>query len=382
VKKISLFILFSVTFFLQSCGKIDDNYQINSSGYPINWSFAADSCDKSMVANFWDSNNSIFYGSNDHTRNWQGYWTEAHALDVMVDAYNRTKNTSYSSIILAWYDGVKKKNGNTFQNNYYDDMSWNALATLRAYNSTNDTKFKDATNQLWSWIQVGWSDNICGGGICWTVNNTTYKNVPVNGPATILAARLYEQFNDVSNKTWALKLYSWMKDKCFDQASGLVYDGVNQVGTQEGTNKTSFTYNQGTFIGAALEIYKITSEPVYLNDAVKAADYTLRSMINTNNQILVNGDNSDGGLFNGIFIRYFTQLIQNPNLDSMIRKRYIAFIKHNAEMLWYNGTNKSLVLFGPDWTSNPGMVTYLTPQLSGCMLIESMAMLSNAGLLN
>ena len=34
-----------------------------------------------------------------------------------------------------------------------------------------------------------------------------------------------------------------------------------------------FTYNQGTFLGAALELYKITGEKGYLNDAKKAGLY-------------------------------------------------------------------------------------------------------------
>ena len=113
-------------------------------------------------------------------------------------------------------------------------------------------------------------------------------------------------------------------------------------------------------------------EKSYLNDAVLAADYTISSLVN--NSILKDEGNGDGGLFKGIFIRYFTNLIQQDRLDTGTKSRYIQFLEKNAETLWLEGTAKPSVFFGTDWRQPPVGSTGLTEQLSGCMLIEAMAL--------
>ena len=98
-------------------------------------------------------------------------------------------------------------------------------------------------------------------------------------------------------------------------------------------------------------------------------------MVNSNDRLLKSEGNGDGGLFKGIFIRYFTQLIMHPDLASGTKNRYVLFLKHNAEALWTEGTDKHLLLYGPYWKTKPGSVTDLTTQTSGAMLMEAMALL-------
>jgi len=108
---------------------------------------------------------------------------------------------------------------------------------------------------------------------------------------------------------------------------------------------------------------------------MKAADYTLTNLVDSSDGLLKDEGNGDGGLFKGIFIRYFTQLILNPDISKADRTRYVAFIKFNAETLWRYGTDKQRLLFGTYWKTKPGDVTDLPTQLSGCMLIEAAALL-------
>ncbi|MDP4208329.1 MAG: glycoside hydrolase family 76 protein [Bacteroidota bacterium] len=362
---------------LWSCEKNVD-ITFDADNRTVNWTNAADSSSKALVNYFWNTQQKYF--NNTNTGNTQfNYWPQAHALDIMVDAYARTSDQSYLSYINQWYDGVNAKNGNTFLNTFYDDMEWNALAMLRAYNATKDEKFKTAVSTVWTDIQTGWND-IAGGGICWNKNQTYNKNVPANAPACILAARLYQQFNNQSDLDWAKKIYDWMKSTVFDAGTGFVCDGIN--GNNDGKKSTwSFTYNQGTFIGSALELYKITKESIYLNDAIKAADYALNSNTNSADRLLKDEGNGDGGLFKGIFVRYFTQLILLPDLPEATRTRYISFLKYNARTLWLNGTSKANVLYGTYWKTKPGTETDLPTELSGGMLMEAAALLNNKGLL-
>ena len=371
-----LCILFLLPALMLSCGKDDTNDPVPDED-KIDWNKAADGSSMALASLFWNPGEKWFNYDSNGDASWN-YWPQAHALDVMTDAWLRTKDDRYKAYFDQWYAGVKARNGNTFENDYYDDMEWNALAILRVYQATGDTKFKEAALQIWEYIKTGWNTN-AGGGITWKKGMEYSKNACSNGPACILAARLYQEFGDESNKEWALKIYNWEKSTLFNQNNGAVYDNINSE-TGEIKKDWVFTYNQGTFIGSAVELYKIFNEKAYLNDAMLAADYTTSSL--TSNSVLKSEGTGDGGLFKGIFIRYFTELIRQDRLDASAGKRYIQFIRYNAETLWTKGTTTPAVLFGPDWTVKPGSVTGLTEQLSGCMLIEAAAALTNESLIN
>ena len=190
-------------------------------------------------------------------------------------------------------------------------------------------------------------------------------------PAAILATRLYRAFNNPDDLVWAKQIYDWQKATLYDASSGWVYDNIDKNGVKNTSWK--FTYNQGTFLGAALELFKATNSGFYLDDAIKAADYAVSSGFLLSNGILKDEGGGDGGLFKGIFIRYFTRLIVDGGLEPGKKTIYAAFLKKNAETLWSKGTNKSQVLFGSAWDSKPGATTDLTIELSGAMLIEAMA---------
>ena len=376
MKRLSLIIIPFLFFFL-SCEKneIDPDGPIKEED-KIDWNLAANNSTNSLINSFWNKNSKYFnYNSNGNTD--FHYWPQAHALDVLIDAYERTNNDEFKNYFDEWFEGVKKKNNNTFYNNFYDDMEWNALALLRAYKATSDVKYKDAALQIWEYIKAGWNDN-AGGGISWVKGQEFSKNACSNAPAAILAARLYQEFGDKDNKEWALKIYNWQKSTLFNSSNGMVYDNINSE-TGKIQKDWIFTYNQGTFIGAAVELHKIFDEKAYLNDAVLAANYTTSSLVE--NSILKSEGTGDGGLFKGIFIRYLTDLIQQNSLDTANKKRYIRFLEHNAETLWTKGSSQPPFLFGPIWNVKPGVSTGLTEQLSGCMLIEAIAHLKKQGLL-
>lgn len=359
-----------------SCGNDKVDPDEREEEYKIDWSEAADSTANSLLSNFWNAGGKYFnYDSNGNTT--FHYWPNGHALDVLVDAYNRTGDKKYLVYFDDWYEGVKAKNGGRFWNEYYDDMEWNALAMLRCYQATKDVKFKDAALELWGWIKDGWNSN-AGGGITWKKGMEYNKNACSNGPACILAARLYREFGDPSYKEWARKIYDWEKSVLFESGTGKVYDNINS-NTGEIQKDWIFTYNEGTFVGSAVELYKIEGEKAYLNDAVKAADFTISTLVN--NSVLKDEGSGDGGLFKGIFVRYFVDLIQQDRLDGGDRSRYQRFLKANAEILWKEGTNKQRVLFGTNWRNAPSASTGLTEQLSGSMLIEGVALLDKNNML-
>ena len=336
------------------------------------WARRADTSSLALADSFW--NKELHYCNYDSASDTTfHYWPQAHALDVFTDWYLRTGEPRALSLYDQWYEGVPAANGGGFWNQYYDDMEWNGIAALRAYRATGQTRFLEAAKQLWNFILPGWNDR-AGGGITWKKGLEWSKNACSNGPGAILAARLYQELGRPEDLEWARRIYSWEKGVLFD--SGAIYDNIN---AETGKIATfCLTYNQGTFIGAAVDLYKITGDSSFIDDAILAADYTLEHLT-VEGGILQPEGTGDGGIFKGIFVRYFTELIIHGGLDADTRERYIAFLSHNAETLWAEGRADGR--FGPDWRTKPGTPSAMTPQLSGCMLIEAMALLEQEGLL-
>jgi predicted alpha-1,6-mannanase (GH76 family) len=228
---------------------------------------------------------------------------------------------------------------------------------------------------LWNDIKGGWDDTF-GGGIYWNKDRQN-KNTPANAPASIIASRIYQLNRNGEDLDWAKKIYQWQKDNLVDPVSGLVWDGLDATGT----NKSwKFTYNQGVFIGAGIELYKITGDNTYLNDAVKTANNSMAGDFSSNN-IMKDEGGGDGGLFKGILVRYMMLLITDGNLSSTDAAKYISFLKLNAETLWLQGTSRPQILFNTNWITK-ATTTDLTTQLSGAMLIEAVARLKELNLIN
>src|SRR5690606_17538019 len=171
----------------------------------------------------------------------------------------------------------------------------------------------------------------------------------------------------------AIKIYTWLRDHLYDSKTGKVYDNMNAQGK---VSSAVYTYNQGTFIGAAHELYKITGDKQYLEEAINAADYVVDHM-STNNGVLRDASSGDGGLFHGIFFRYFVKLINEPDLKFDIRKKFHDYITRCATVMADNGVNKESMLYGGKWWSAPMSTkgVSLTAHLSGCMLMEAMCVL-------
>lgn len=364
---------------LQSCYDIEDEYTYGRGLYTIDWSAAADSATNSLVSRFWHQQRHYFVYTNEDFENPAdpGYWPQAHGMDVVIDAYLRTGDKKYSDMFAQWYEGIKAVNFSNrnvnYRNDYYDDSEWIALTMLRLYDATGEEQYLSTAKDLWEWIKTGWTD-LGGGGIGW--ERTTYmalKNSCANGPAALLAARLYGITKNQDDLDWALRIYEWMKATVYNPATGAIYDGYNA--TTEELNSVTLSYNQGTFLAVAHELYKITGEQAYLNDARKTANFAITSnaMIDTGNNVLRDEGSGDGGLFKGIFMRYFVQLILEPDLDPVYAKKFETFLTNNADVLWRKGVNKNDILFGTNWATQTVGTTQLTSHTSGCMLMEAKA---------
>lgn len=332
----------------------------------------ADSMQSKTYSTYLSANGNYYVQNNTGNTNFN-YWPQAHMLDVLIDAYLRTKNTVYPQRMKALLTGLKATNGGTYTNDYYDDMGWMANACIRAYTVTNDADYLTVAQILYTDIKTG-SNNSQGGGIAWRKTQLNYKNSPSTTNAIILAARMYEVQNNANDLTLAKTLYSWMKTTLVDPTTGVVYDGINSSGTGA-LDKNVYTYNQGAFIGAAIELYNATKDQTYLADAVLTANNAITDSRMVSVGVLKNEGQGDGGLFKGIDVRYLTALTELSGLDAASSTKYAAFLQNNALYFYTVGIAKPAYLGGPDWTQKPSGSVDLTTQLSAIMLMEAAAKL-------
>lgn len=362
------------------------------------WQKMAEGMSQALIKHFWGANFKGYedryyfnYGSDLSNMTTNHYWPQAHAMDVIVDAYMRTGSNRYLDMYHLWWKGAPKFNfsgrpEDPWWNVFVDDMEWIALAQIRMYESTRDTKYLKKAMQMyddWIWSTWGPEDEAPWyGGITWKTDVEKSKNACSNGPAALIAARLHN-FCDAADATakkqkqayleQAIKIYSWEKKHLFDPLTGAVYDNMTRDGK---IAKMVFTYNIGTFLGAAHELYKITGDKQYLADAVKASNYVTDHLSN-NGGVLSDAPDGDGGLFHGIFFRYFVKLINEPVLDSASRTKFRAYITHCATVMAEQGVNPHTMLYGGRWRKAPAdhENVALTPHLTGCMLMEAMCVM-------
>lgn len=336
----------------------------------VSWAARADSAQAALTQYFWVTD--AHYYRQDNTGNAKyNYWWQAHGLDALLDGYQRTKSPAYLTRMQELQAGMKAQNDNTYLNNYYDDMEWQALACLRAFQLTGDANYKATADLLWTDIQTGWNTNQ-GGGIAWQKKQLGFKNTPANAPAAILAARLYELDHKPEDLAWAKKIYAYVKKTLVDPASGAVWDGINGQGDGKLTKK-EYTYNQGVYIGAGLALYRATRQAAYLADANRTATYVLHSEQLAPGGILKNENGGDGGLFKGILVRYLTLLATEPAVSAPARASYVAFLQHNGDSLTKHATQRPQYLFNSNWTVLPGPTVDSSTEMSGLMLLEAMA---------
>ncbi|MBZ4190202.1 glycoside hydrolase family 76 protein [Niabella beijingensis] len=397
MKKIAIIYSLIIVMFA-SCQKYDDVYlgsdTARDSFYQVNWIAAADSSTNSFVGRYWNTTQHVFNNTYTGDIQWNDYWPEAHGLDVLVDAYLRTKDNRFKQAIYDFYEGVRKKNwySDNWENEFYDDMGWHGLAHMRALEATGDQRYAQSSKDLWRWITEGWTD-YDGGGIKWRKQSDELKEgkgIPANGPAAIIAARRYKLYPEemnggLNNLEWAKRIYNWMKYNRTILSSGRIFENIKNT-------NNDYSYDVGTYLGAALELYGITKDKTYFDDAVRITNYHITHNIDKSYGVMKdygeqsgNGGGNDVNLFKGIFVRYFTILIQHPDLPEADRTRYLAFLKNNASYLWIKGTQKA-----PDikmsytwWKIPPDTEAWgdLRAAISGATTIEAMALLQSKGLI-
>ncbi len=307
----------------------------------------ADAAFSSLNQVYWDSAAKFFRKEEQGSKK-ADFWFSAQLWDVVMDQYDRTGSAGVKRQIDDLYDGFIKEYPDWTTNKYNDDIMWWAIACTRAYRITNDERYLKKAKSSFDFVYDNFLDTALGGGLYW-INERTSKNSCINCPAIIAAVRLSVLLKDATYLEKAKSLYDWQK-KTLTDGTGKVFDSIRYDSVRQAprVNRFSLTYNQGTYIGAAVLLYRQTKDRTYLDDAIKTADWTRGNLCVADQQILKDEGQGDGGAFKGIFIRYMKLLIRDGG-----RTEFLPWMKANADAAWRHRRPTDNIM-GSDWTIPAG----------------------------
>ena len=229
-----------------------------------NYEGKADSMVNAFIESFMIKNKGVF---NDMYQKYafNAYWTQAHAMDVIVYCYERHKNDNrilankYKNYMNLWYNNkannyagasTSDRTYKMFENPFTDDMCWITLTLLHMYEATNTTKYYTAAKGIFDnyIIKRATEDTETGGlWLPWNTNGDgNGPNACTQSPATLIAAKLYQKNNQEKYLEYAKKLYAYTAKKI-----------VKSDGRVE---EPPLTYTQGTFGEACRILYHVTDE--------------------------------------------------------------------------------------------------------------------------
>jgi uncharacterized protein YyaL (SSP411 family) len=289
------------------------------------------------------------------------FWKEAEMIETVEDYYKLTGDPAYKRLAIALCQGVIGRYGSSWTYIYRatdhrligqranDDVLWMVIAFTRAYAISGDRTYLNMARQNFDRAYGrAWSTTL-GGGLWWrTPTDRPEKNTTTNAPAVVAAAGLYKTTHVGKYLTEAKTIYGWMRGHLFDAQTGRVYDSLVPRGTGVSIVNTQFTYNQGSFIGAADMLHGLTGDRSYYDDALRALAYTRADL--TQRGILQNDSvkpDQDSGGFKGIFARWALAFTRDNHITS-----YDPWFRLNADMAWSQRNAADVV--GWQWTAKTG----------------------------
>jgi hypothetical protein len=217
---------------------------------------------------------------------------------------------------------------------YYDDNAEVGLFLLSAYRANGDRSLIDRARTAFAADARGWDtkpDRMCPGGMRWVEKSSDAERVANStGFSAQLSAELYQITGQRAYLDWAKRAYQWNRT-CLMQSAGLYWNGRRDDGS---INTALWSYNSGSMIGTAVQLYRATGDRQFLDNAIADANGALAYW--------TKGDR----LYNqpAIFNAYFFQdllLLDSQHHDP----RYLTALQYYAAQLWVANRNPATGLF-------------------------------------
>ena len=360
----------------------------------------ADSLTNAFIESFMIKSKGIF---NDRYQKYasNAYWTQAHAIDVVIYNYQRHKGADavlankYLGYIKLWYknkannySGAAAASGTSpntstgykmFENPYTDDMCWITLTLLHIGEATGIAAYSTIARQVFdNYIIARANEDEKTGGLWlpWNTNAGSGPNACTQSPATLIAAKLYQRYGTEKYLEYAKKLYK--------------YTAKNIVKSDGRVEEPPLTYTQGTFGEACRILYHITDESTAIKNKYKNFAYTYLNYAFTSGRC-TNGDNilrhegTDGNqsIFKAVLIPYAVNYVLDEDMSYTNRVNLCKLILKNTTTMWTNLdiSRYPIVFCNYDWTqpyTGSDSDASMGAACSGASLMENSARMCRA----
>lgn len=261
------------------------------------------------------------------------YWQQAHAMDVLVYAYERHANDSvktlanrYRSYMRLWYNNHANNysGGATgFENPFTDDMCWICLTLLHMTEATGLEMYANTARKLFvNSIMKRAVEDETGLWLPWNTDQGSRANACTVSPACLIAAKMYEKYGEDLYLEYAEKLYNYMQK--------------NIVKTDGRVEEPPLTYTQGTFGEACRRLYHITGKTIYRQKAQLYIEYAFTSERCTNGRYILRdeGSSMDQSIFKAVLMPYAVNYVLDEKMNTSSRLKLSRYIQQNANTLW------------------------------------------------
>ena len=277
-----------------------------------------------------------------------GEWTEALAITVAIDRYHYTHAQGDRDFMisllnsLASYNASGGANGNWQTDGWDDNLAWMVNPFLRGYQLTGVSSYLTQAEAGWNnGYKQGWDTTVAGGGI-WENTDKQSKCALSNDPFVFEGVGLYQATGDSTYLTKAETIYSWVRSTLLvtsGQNAGRVHGCVGSNGVVQADDDN--VYNAGSFLEAATQLYRVTGNQAYYNDAKMVADHTVAQ-----GSVVHNNDEDSGSQWAYWFTRGLSDFATEANLWST----YGSWLQGNANAAWSERSNLNITW--NDWTTS------------------------------
>ena len=304
-------------------------------------------------------------------------WCQPIYWDMAMNAYKRAKaegdterENKYKQLCDDLFAGNKAHYVNfDFDDNnentgwfIYDDIQWWTITLARAYELFKVEEYRSLAEASFARVWYGsprvgdtgsYADpeKNLGGGMFWQwqpIQNPKPnkfgdgKMACINFPTVVAALTLYnnvpenrkestDKRPDYQTKAQYLakgkEIYEWGVENLLDKTTGKIADSRHGNGNPAWK---AHVYNQATFIGASILLYKATGEKRYLDNAILAADYTVKDM-SAEHKVLPFEGGIEQGIYTAIFAEYMAWLVYDCG-----QTQYLPFLKRTIKTGWAN----------------------------------------------
>lgn len=313
-----------------------------------------------------------------------------------LTSYTQTKAWSVYAVNRANAPGTANVGGIL---NVYDDQQWLIRELIDAYKLTNNSEYLTKAEYLSQYVLDGWDCVLDAngqeyGGIPWGPGYTT-KHSCSNGPMVSPMVWLSELYKGKSDEItykyidtdksrkmrtvkkseyylqFAQKIYNWQKTNLL-RADGVYHDmlggcvpncdvaseAINGVTYRKHTDLrdkvgTAYSYNCGSMLSGAADLYRATGNADYLNDAKKLSDDSFNYFAKMGGvkpgyySYAVTGFNN---WFNGVLMRAFADVYPSHKDAGTALGTYQQNLDYAYNNYLYKGFLPTSLLLG--WSRN------------------------------